>query len=473
MTEIQTKRGHEYMTRRGVLMLAALGVGAAVFAVWLGWVNFAVFHLAIELTNLAICASVFTIGWNTRHITNEDSFSIMGAGYLACALLEFAHMLTHGQHPIVPVSDPYVTIQFWLAARTMVAISLLHAAYVRLRGVKISRELILVAYVLAAVGAALSIATFSREADPYFIPPLRIPLQVGWRLAVMGAVLAGFWMLRWPPVGRWPENKLFLAAIVFSEIAGQVAFLLQTDLAGPAAIFGHLFKIAIRICVYRILVTAALQDPYNTLFRDLTEAVMIMRAQRHDMINDLTLASTYLQMNRIEDAEQCIAVIAADLSDRYNYATLPKDAWYQVIAAKSDIARSQGVDFRYRLDAPMPDDFHQRRLLPKLVGNLLDNAIDAVAGTENPWISLEWSRTEAGTVLRVSNSGSEIPLELRSKLFEPGLSTKGNNRGFGLTICRKIANELGASLTVESNSEATTFTLTLPPARVEQARISL
>ena len=161
-------------------MLAALGVGAAVFAVWLGWVNFAVFHLAIELTNLAICASVFTIGWNTRHITNEDSFSIMGAGYLACALLEFAHMLTHGQHPIVPVSDPYVTIQFWLAARTMVAISLLHAAYVRLRGVKISRELILVAYVLAAVVSAIF-----RGSGSAFYSTAVIPLQVGWRLAVM------------------------------------------------------------------------------------------------------------------------------------------------------------------------------------------------------------------------------------------------------------------------------------------------
>ena len=158
---------------------------------------------------------------------------------------------------------------------------------------------------------------------------------------------------------------------------------------------------------------AALQDPYNTLFRDLTEAVMIMRAQRHDMINDLTLASTYLQMNRIEDAEQCIAVIAADLSDRYNYATLPKDAWYQVIAAKSDIARSQGVDFRYRLDAPMPDDFHQRR--PAQAIGIFDNAIDAWDRTRG---SLEWSRTEAGTVLRVFNSVFEIPYY---NALQPGL----------------------------------------------------
>ena len=95
--------------------------------------------------------------------------------------------------------------------------------------------------------------------------------------------------------------------------------------------------------------------------------------------------------------------------------------------------------------------------------------MDAVAGAPEPRIILEWSRSQEGTVLKVTNSGSEIPPELRPRIFEPGLSTKGKDRGFGLTICQKIANELGASLTVDSNAEATTFTLILPQAGQEHA----
>ena len=129
--------------------------------------------------------------------------------------------------------------------------------------------------------------------------------------------------------------------IMVSEVAGQFAFAVQTDLGGTVSVLGHLFKILTRLCVYRVLVISTLKDPYRTLFQDLTEAVQLMRAQRHDMINDLTLASTYLQMNRIAEAQQCIEVIAADLSDRYNYTTLPNDAWYQIFKLNQTLLRSR------------------------------------------------------------------------------------------------------------------------------------
>lgn len=457
------------MNRKGLLILASLGVGAAICLAWIGLTDYAVFHLIIELTGIAICVSVFTIGWNTRHITNQDHFPIMGSGYLGCAVLEFLHMLSHIQTPFLGFSSPNVAVHFWLAARTIVAVSFLHALYVKEWKAKVNQELILAAYGLAAVGAALAITFSAAGAERYFIPALQWPQQMLWRMAINAAVLVGFWRLLRSVDSIQPYNKGFLVAIVLSEVAGQVAFTLQPDLVGVASVLGHLFKILTRICVYRVLVISTLQDPYNTLFQDLTEAVLIMRAQRHDIINDLTLASTYLQMNRIPEAQQCIEVIAADMSDRYNYATLPKDAWCQIINAKWDIARSRGVRFNCKMEAPLPDDFHQRRLLPKLVGNLLDNALDAVAGTPDPWISLEWSRTQDGSVLRISNNGSEIPPELRTKLFDPGLSTKGIDRGFGLTICRKIANELGGSLRVESNAQTTTFTLILPQGGMEKA----
>ena len=145
-----------------------------------------------------------------------------------------------------------------------------------------------------------------------------------WRMAINAAVLVGFGGCCARSTASSRTTRAFLVAIVLSEVAGQVAFTLQPDLVGVASVLKHLFKILTRICVYRVLVISTLQDPYNTLFQDLMEAVLIMRAQRHDIINDLTLASTYLQMNRIPEAQQCIEVIAADMSDRYNYATLPK-----------------------------------------------------------------------------------------------------------------------------------------------------
>jgi len=456
------------MNRRGIATSAALVAGGASILAWIGLYNYPVFHVATELVGIAICASVFSIGWNARHITNQDHFAIMASGFLGCAILEFLHMLAHGHFPAVFFANPNATVHFLLAARTIIAVAFLHALYVRERKIQVDQEVVLAAYVFAALGAAFWITRSSRSVGP-FVPDLQWLPQLVWRWAVNGGILLGLSHLLRRPISISLRNRVFLMVIMVSEVAGQFAFAVQTDLGGTVSVLGHLFKILTRLCVYRVLVISTLKDPYRTLFQDLTEAVQLMRAQLHDMINDLTLASTYLQMNRIAEAQQCIEVIAADLSDRYNYTTLPNDAWYQIIAAKSDLAQEQGIEFLCKLNAPPPDDFHQRRLLPKLVGNLLDNAMDAVAGAPEPRIILEWNRSQEGTVLKVTNSGSEIPPELRPRIFEPGLSTKGKDRGFGLTICQKIANELGASLTVDSNAEATTFTLILPQAGQEHA----
>lgn len=444
-----------------ILSLAALAVCTAAGLAWLGIKSYPIFHFAIELAATAVCISVFTIGWNTRHIASQDHFTVMGCGYLGCAVLEFFHVLGQA-HPFGFFADPNVSLNFWLAARTVLAAAFLHSVYAREGRMKVNHEVTLAAYGMAAVAAAALIICASNEYGR-FIPALKRPWHLAWRWGVNVVLLAGFWrLLRLP--GLHPENRVLLMTIAIAEIAGQIAFTLRPSEIGVASVVGHILKVVTRLSVYSLLVMRALQDPYHTLFSDLTEAVNLMRAQRHDMINDLTLTSTYLQMDRVDEARQCIEVIAAGLSDRYNYMTLPKDAWYQVITAKSALARERGIRFECRLEAPMPDDFDQRRLLPKLVGNILDNAIDAAASAADPWISLEWRRVPEGTVLRITNNGEQIPSHVQARIFEPGSSTKGSNRGFGLTICRKIANELGAALTVESSADRTTFALTLPDA---------
>lgn len=236
------------MNRKGLLILASLGVGAAICLAWIGLTDYAVFHLIIELTGIAIGVSVFTIGWNTRHITNQDHFPIMGSGYLGCAVLEFLHMLSHIQTPFLGFSSPNVAVHFWLAARTIVAVSFLHALYVKEWKAKVNQELILAAYGLAAVGAALAITFSAAGAERYFIPALQWPQQMLWRMAINAAVLVGFWRLLRSVDSIQPYNKGFLVAIVLSEVAGQVAFTLQPDLVGVASVLGHLFKILTRIC---------------------------------------------------------------------------------------------------------------------------------------------------------------------------------------------------------------------------------
>ena len=97
-----------------------------------------------------------------------------------------------------------------------------------------------------------------------------------------------------------------------------------------------------------------------------------------------------------------------------------------------------------------------------VVGNLLDNAMDAAAFSPNPRISLGITQTLRQVTLVVHNNGATIPDAIRDRLFEPGVTTKGENHGMGLAIVQKTLATYGGSIALEAAEHSTTFTITLP-----------
>jgi two-component system NtrC family sensor kinase len=102
--------------------------------------------------------------------------------------------------------------------------------------------------------------------------------------------------------------------------------------------------------------------------------------------------------------------------------------------------------------------------------NLLKNAAEALedrggsvalsAVVEGPWV-----------VVRVRDDGPGVAPELHTKLFEPFYSTKeaGRGTGLGLSISRRIVNDHGGSIGVESApGQGTTFTIRLPVGERER-----
>jgi len=192
-------------------------------------------------------------------------------------------------------------------------------------------------------------------------------------------------------------------------------------------------------------------------------ALEAMRELRHEITNELALVSAYIQMGMGDRALESVEFIAARLADRYNYVVLPKDAWLATINAKQQQASRLGVQLITFIEADDPTNFNEQRLLPKVAANLLDNAFEAVASIENPQVVFIWKRVGQGRLLSVRNNGPAISPCEADKLFDYGYSSKpGENKGWGLSICKRIAAELGGELSVSSNLEMTDFTLFLP-----------
>ena len=97
----------------------------------------------------------------------------------------------------------------------------------------------------------------------------------------------------------------------------------------------------------------------------------------------------------------------------------------------------------------------------QLLLNLLKNGLQAMPDGGELRVDLE--RKSSRAIIRISDSGVGIPAEHLPHIFEPFWTSKARGTGLGLALCRKVAQEHGGSLTVESMvGVGTTFTVTLP-----------
>jgi len=94
-----------------------------------------------------------------------------------------------------------------------------------------------------------------------------------------------------------------------------------------------------------------------------------------------------------------------------------------------------------------------------LLGNLLDNGIEAVAAYAGARrsVRLEITREPGEYLFAVANTGDPIPSEIRDRIYEPHYSTKKSNQGLGLTIVREIVDKYSGRVTIEHTGNETIF----------------
>ena len=102
-------------------------------------------------------------------------------------------------------------------------------------------------------------------------------------------------------------------------------------------------------------------------------------------------------------------------------------------------------------------------LLSQAVINLLHNAADAVAGSNDPAIELVCRREDEAVLISVTDNGKGVPAEFTEDIFVPFFTTKSGGSGIGLAIVRQIALKHGGRVEAESNApHGSVFKLVLP-----------
>ena len=136
----------------------------------------------------------------------------------------------------------------------------------------------------------------------------------------------------------------------------------------------------------------------------------------------------------------------------------------QVVAMLDHRSRAAGVHVMVELhQAPLWVDGRVGGAR-QVITNLLHNALDAAREAGSPSVSVHTRPDGANVLLEVRDSGVGVPPALRMRMFEPFVSSKGEEgTGLGLYIARELVRDVRGDLTVESPpSGGTVFTARYP-----------
>ena len=99
--------------------------------------------------------------------------------------------------------------------------------------------------------------------------------------------------------------------------------------------------------------------------------------------------------------------------------------------------------------------------------SIFTNALEAMSPGGHLRVSVSQKRgRQPEMVVRIHNDGAPIPAELGEKIFEPYFTTKRSGTGLGLAMVKKIVDEHGGHIAIDSRPEkGTLVTITLPALR--------
>lgn len=204
-------------------------------------------------------------------------------------------------------------------------------------------------------------------------------------------------------------------------------------------------------------------------FRDRTELHRLMgeltavrrysealRAQAHEFNNRLHAVAGLLQLGAVEEALDYLLRTQAQhqhLLDLLARA-VPDALVGAIILGKFNRA----AELHVRLEVDPASRFTRAPallgadLLVTVIGNLLDNAMEAVQDLPEPrrWVRLYLDDTGPVVTLTVADGGPGVPPGLREQVFADGYSTKaGPGRGFGLALVRLLVTQAGGQVWFE------------------------
>lgn len=188
-----------------------------------------------------------------------------------------------------------------------------------------------------------------------------------------------------------------------------------------------------------------------------------LRTQRHDFMNHLQVVYGLMELGDYKEACSYIERVYKNIQTVSKLMRTDNAAVNALLAAKAEAAQARGVEVEYDIRSRATGLAMEPWELCGVMGNIIDNAFDALEGTEHAKIRIQLWEELGGFNFAVENNGPQIPDNIAEQIFNPGFSTKGDKgQGLGLHIVRETLENCGGAIAVCQSGEWTRFTGSIP-----------
>ena len=448
--------------------------------------NYILFHSLVEIAITSIGILAFTFTW---HLRRFELGYLLNIGILlgATALINIFHMLSFKDMGVFNDQGNLAT-QFWIAQRYFFSVFLLTATMFPKSRMKPTAAL----FTLLTSGILMIVIVLRNLFPECYIPSQG---QTSFKIIseyIICGILFLTMCLFWKDRKKFSPHvsKLILFFYIFS-ILTDLIFTSYLSIVDVSNMSGHIAQLIASYFLYKAVVERGLRNPFESLFRDLKEAVRIrdefISLASHELKTPLTPLKLQLQMIQremtIDDPQMQKLLKVNKQVDRLN----------QLIDGMLDISRLNSGRFqiypeklqlqhfiteivnRYtpqfeatqstiKLNLPPIeadiDPLRFEQVLTNLLMNIIRYAPRASVNIELKKLDL------AHFQLIVSDDGPGIPEEFHDRIFERYERGKSENStaglGLGLYISRQIVESHKGSIKLDQHFKGAKFVIELP-----------
>ncbi len=301
-----------------------------------------------------------------------------------------------------------------------------------------------------------------REALLHGIREGMVGIDDGGRVTVINGEARRLLRLENTPLDR-PIDKLIPAGRLRDVLTGDAPGADQTVITDDSLLVANRMPVSVGGRSVGAVVTLRDRTEVEALVRDLRalEGLMAaLRAQEHEYANRMHTVGALLHLGDIEQARTFVSGIAdtsRSLGEGLRSRIEPPEL-AALIYAKITVAAEQDVHVAVSEESHLREPALGTQDLLTIVGNLLDNAVDAVSELPGPReVTLTLDDSE-GVFVSVTDSGPGVPASAVDDVVRDGYTTKAERpgdvggpalrRGIGLALVARIVRRAGGTMDV-------------------------